>query len=190
MVEAIRALGIVADHEGLAVDKLIERAYFTHRELGLVFFAARVKPGDQVAGIVILDNGLAVLILDVSFMDLRRFDLGLGADPFVVSAPAFPHLDQHDTFHSGTGFDRAADVFVYLAQDAWALVKPTIADVKTASMKKKMKDKAFARSVRREDIVQGAAELGVDLDAHISFCIEAMQRRAGDLGLELRSGDG
>jgi predicted hydrolase (HD superfamily) len=74
---------------------------------------------------------------------------------------------------------------------ACALVKPTkaIADVETASVKKKMKDKAFARGVHREDIVQGAAELGVDLDAHISFCIEAMKRRARDLGLELRSGD-
>jgi len=58
-----------------------------------------------------------------------------------------------------------------------------IADVETASVKKKMKDKAFARGVHREDIVQGAAELGVDLDAHIKFCVVAMQRRAGDLGL-------
>jgi len=68
---------------------------------------------------------------------------------------------------------------------ACALVKPTkaIADVETASVKKKMKDKAFARGVHREDIVQGAAELGVDLDEHIGFCIVAMQRRAGDLGL-------
>jgi predicted hydrolase (HD superfamily) len=74
---------------------------------------------------------------------------------------------------------------------ACALVKPTraIADVETASVKKKMKDKAFARSVHREDIVQGAAELGIDLDAHIGFCIEAMKRRAADLGLELPSGD-
>lgn len=68
---------------------------------------------------------------------------------------------------------------------ACALVKPTkaIADVEMTSVKKKMKDKAFARGVHREDIIQGAAELGVDLDAHISFCIEAMKKRAGDLGL-------
>jgi predicted hydrolase (HD superfamily) len=68
---------------------------------------------------------------------------------------------------------------------ACALVKPTksIADVETAGVKKKMKDKAFARGVHREDIVQGAAELGVDLDAHIGFCIEAMKKRAGELGL-------
>ena len=68
---------------------------------------------------------------------------------------------------------------------ACALVKPTkaIADVEAASVRKKMKDKAFARGVHREDIVQGATELGVDLDAHIAFCIEAMKKRAGELGL-------
>ena len=68
---------------------------------------------------------------------------------------------------------------------ACALVKPSkaIAEVEVASVKKKMKDKAFARAVHREDIVQGAAELGIDLDAHIGFCIEAMRKRAGELGL-------
>jgi predicted hydrolase (HD superfamily) len=68
---------------------------------------------------------------------------------------------------------------------ACALVKPTraIADVEVAGVRKKMKDKAFARGVHREDILQGAAELGVDLDAHIGFCIEAMRKRAGELGL-------
>jgi predicted hydrolase (HD superfamily) len=68
---------------------------------------------------------------------------------------------------------------------ACALVKPTkaIADVETASVRKKMKDKAFARAVHREDIIQGAQELGVELDAHIAFCIEAMKKRAGELGL-------
>ncbi len=68
---------------------------------------------------------------------------------------------------------------------ACALVKPTkaIADVEVAGVRKKMKDKAFARGVNREDILQGAAELGVELDAHIAFCLEAMKRRAGELGL-------
>jgi predicted hydrolase (HD superfamily) len=47
-----------------------------------------------------------------------------------------------------------------------------------------MKDKAFARAVNRDDIVQGAAELGVDLDEHIAFCIRAMQERAEELGLQ------
>jgi len=68
---------------------------------------------------------------------------------------------------------------------ACALVKPTkaIADVEVSSVRKKMKDKAFARGVNREDVIQGAAELGVDLDAHIAFCLEAMKKRATELGL-------
>lgn len=68
---------------------------------------------------------------------------------------------------------------------ACALVKPSkaIADVEVPSVRKKMKDKAFARGVNREDVIQGAAELGVELDAHIAFCIEAMKKRAADLGL-------
>jgi predicted hydrolase (HD superfamily) len=68
---------------------------------------------------------------------------------------------------------------------ACALVKPSkaIADVEVAGVRKKMKDKAFARGVNRQDVIQGAAELGVDLDAHIAFCIEAMKKRAGELGL-------
>lgn len=68
---------------------------------------------------------------------------------------------------------------------ACALVKPTkaIADVEVASVRKKMKDKAFARAVNREDIIQGAAELGVELDAHIGFCLEAMKRHATEIGL-------
>jgi predicted hydrolase (HD superfamily) len=68
---------------------------------------------------------------------------------------------------------------------ACALVKPTksIADVEVAGVRKKMKDKAFARGVNRADVIQGAEELGVDLDAHIGFCIEAMRKRAGELGL-------
>jgi len=68
---------------------------------------------------------------------------------------------------------------------ACALVKPTkaIADVEVASVRKKMKDKAFARAVSREDIVEGAAGLGVDLEEHIGFCIRAMQGSAAELGL-------
>ena len=68
---------------------------------------------------------------------------------------------------------------------ACALVKPTkaIADVEVPSVRKKMKDKAFARGIHREDVIQGANELGVDLDAHIGFCLEAMKKRAGELGL-------
>jgi len=69
---------------------------------------------------------------------------------------------------------------------ACALVKPgkSLAEVEAKSVRKKMKDKAFARSVHREDIVAGAADLGVDLEAHIAFCIEAMKGIARELGLD------
>jgi predicted hydrolase (HD superfamily) len=68
---------------------------------------------------------------------------------------------------------------------ACALVKPTraIADVEVKGVRKKLKDKAFARGVNREDVTRGAAELAVELDAHIAFCLEAMTKRAGELGL-------
>jgi putative nucleotidyltransferase with HDIG domain len=68
---------------------------------------------------------------------------------------------------------------------AVSLVKPgrSVHEVDTKSVRKKMKDKAFARSVSREDIVNGAAEMGVELDEHIDFCIRAMQERAKELGL-------
>ncbi|HVW84029.1 MAG TPA: HDIG domain-containing protein [Bryobacteraceae bacterium] len=68
---------------------------------------------------------------------------------------------------------------------ACALVKPSrkVAEVDVKSVRKKMKDKAFARSVSRDDIVQGAAGLGVDLDEHIAFCIQAMQENAEAIGL-------
>ena len=69
---------------------------------------------------------------------------------------------------------------------AVALVKPgkTLAEVDSTSVRKKMKDKAFARSVSRGDIINGAADLGVDLDEHIAFCIEALKRIAKELGLD------
>jgi predicted hydrolase (HD superfamily) len=69
---------------------------------------------------------------------------------------------------------------------AAALVRPdkSIHSLEAKSVKKRMKDKAFARSVSRDDIVNGAAALGVDLDEHIAFCIEAMKAIAKELGLE------
>src|SRR5438445_385523 len=68
---------------------------------------------------------------------------------------------------------------------ACSYVKPgrSIHEVETKSVKKKLKDKAFARNVNRDDIVNGATEMGVDLDEHIDCCIRAMQARAEELGL-------
>ena len=68
---------------------------------------------------------------------------------------------------------------------ACALVKPTksILDVELAGVKKKMKDKAFARAVKREDIVGGAELLGLSVEEHVGNCLRAMQERAEELGL-------
>ena len=68
---------------------------------------------------------------------------------------------------------------------ATALVKPnkSLAEVDAKSIRKRMKDKAFARSVNRQDIINGAADLGIDLDEHVTFCIEAMKGVATELGL-------
>ena len=70
---------------------------------------------------------------------------------------------------------------------ACALIKPSksIHDVEVAGVRKKLKDKAFARSVNRDDVLNGAKELAVDLDQHIAFCIAAMQKDADALGLNL-----
>jgi putative nucleotidyltransferase with HDIG domain len=69
---------------------------------------------------------------------------------------------------------------------AISYVKPhrSVFEVDVSSVKKKMKDKAFARSVNRQDIIEGALELDVPLDDHIDFCIKAMQARAEELGLK------
>jgi len=69
---------------------------------------------------------------------------------------------------------------------AVVLIKPSksLAEVDVKSVRKRMKDKAFARKVNREDIIQGAASLGVDLDEHIGFCIEALKPIAKELGLD------
>ncbi len=68
---------------------------------------------------------------------------------------------------------------------AVALVRPSksLAEVDAPAVRRKMKDKAFARAVNRDEIVRGAQELGIDLDQHIAFVIQALQRIAPDLGL-------
>ena len=73
---------------------------------------------------------------------------------------------------------------------ACSYVKPnrSIHEVDVKSVRKKLKDKAFARAVNRDDISNGAAALGIELDQHIEFCIAAMQARAAELGLAGTSG--
>ena len=68
---------------------------------------------------------------------------------------------------------------------ACSLVKPDkkVSSVEVSSVKKKLKDKAFARNVSRDDIINGAAELGINLDEHIQFVIEALKSNADNLGM-------
>jgi putative nucleotidyltransferase with HDIG domain len=94
--------------------------------------------------------------------------------------------------HTGIPRETALQKTLYACDElagfitAISYVKPhrSVFEVDVASVKKKMKDKAFARAVNRQDIVDGAAELDVSLDDHIDFCVKAMQTRAEELGLK------
>ena len=93
--------------------------------------------------------------------------------------------------HSGVPRDTEMAKTLYACDElsgflvACALVTPgkTLEQVEVPSVKKKMKRADFARNVNRDDIVNGTAELGVDLDQHIAFCLEAMRGIRGELGL-------
>ena len=93
--------------------------------------------------------------------------------------------------YSGVSRDSLLEKTLYACDElsgflaACSYVKPgkTIDEVDVASVRRKLKDKAFARNVNREDIMRGAEELGVALDEHIDFCINAMKARATELGL-------
>jgi putative nucleotidyltransferase with HDIG domain len=93
--------------------------------------------------------------------------------------------------YSGVSRDTPMEITLFACDElagfitAIALVKPgkSLAEVEVRSVREKMKDKAFARSVNRNDIINGAKDLGVDLDEHIAFCIEALKGIASELGL-------
>lgn len=92
------------------------------------------------------------------------------------------HLERHDLLSKALFACDELSGFVMAA----TLVRPSknIADLEVQSVKKKLKDKAFARGVSREDIHQGATELELNLDDHISFVIEALREVSGKLGLD------
>lgn len=71
----------------------------------------------------------------------------------------------------------------FLTACSYVKLGKSIAEVDVSSVKKKLKDKAFARSVSREDIAEGVRLLNTDLDEHIAFCLEAMKEKARELGL-------
>jgi len=94
--------------------------------------------------------------------------------------------------YSGTARESHLDKALFACDElagfltACALVKPSksIHEVEAGGVKKKMKDKAFARAVKREDITDGAESLGLSVEEHVGNCLRAMQARAGELGLE------
>jgi putative nucleotidyltransferase with HDIG domain len=94
--------------------------------------------------------------------------------------------------YSGVTRDSAMEKALFACDElagfitACALVKPgkSLVEVEPKSVRKKMKDKAFARNVKREDIINGAADLGVELEEHIANCVDAMKAIATELGLD------
>lgn len=107
-----------------------------------------------------------------------------------LSEPACRAILGHATY-SGVPRDTALAKTLFAVDElcgflvACALVRPSrsFADLEVSSVKKKFKDKAFARGVNRDEVRQGADELGVPLDAHISFVIQALRPVEGALGL-------
>jgi predicted hydrolase (HD superfamily) len=107
--------------------------------------------------------------------------------PEVISRAVMSHAE-----YSGVTRDSLMERALFACDElagfitAVALIKPSksLAEVDVKSVRKRMKDKAFARKVNRDDIINGAAELGVDLDEHIALCIEAMKAVAAELGLD------
>jgi predicted hydrolase (HD superfamily) len=107
--------------------------------------------------------------------------------PEVISRAIMSHAEYTDVTRD-TPMEKALFACDELAGfiTAVALIKPgkSLAEVDAKSVRKRMKDKAFARKVNRDDIINGAAALGVDLDEHIAFCIEALKGIADKLGLD------
>jgi predicted hydrolase (HD superfamily) len=107
--------------------------------------------------------------------------------PEIITRAIMSHAD-----YSGVTRDSMMEKALFACDElagfitAVALIKPgkSLAEVDVRSVRKRMKDKAFARKVHREDIINGAAALGVDLDEHIGLCIEAMREIAAELGLD------
>jgi len=141
--------------------------------------------------------GLAGLLHDI---DYERHPSQEAGHPFVgvdllksrgVAGPIIRAVLSHADY-SGVARETLMEKALFAADElsgfviAVALVRPSraVTDVDVASVRRKMKDKAFARGVRREDIVRGAEELGVPLDEHIAFVIEALREVAPQLGLD------
>jgi predicted hydrolase (HD superfamily) len=122
-------------------------------------------------------------------------DHPLKGEPILAARGVNPEIRRAILSHanySGVPRQSALEKALYACDELAGLitavtyVKPrrSVFEVDAPSVRKKMKDKAFARSVNRQDIIDGAKELGVELDEHIAFCVRAMQDRAEELGLK------
>jgi putative nucleotidyltransferase with HDIG domain len=138
--------------------------------------------------------GIVGLLHDFDFERHPTADEHPFAGAQILRERGYPELAEdilsHATY-SGVPRDTALRKALYAVDEltgfitAVALVRPTksLSDVEPSSVRRKMKDKAFARAVNREDIIKGAEELGVDLDEHIRFVTESLKPVAKELGL-------
>lgn len=158
-------------------------------EAAMRAYAGRLGEDPEVWGIVGLLHDF----------DYERYPSAEAGHPFkgaeVLRAQGYPEfvvkaiLSHAD--YSGVPRETALEKTLFACDElcgfitAAALIRPTksVLDLEASSVRKRMKDKAFARNVKREDIVKGAEELGIDLSEHITFVIKAMQGIADDLGL-------
>jgi len=152
------------------------------------YFARRAGDDEDVWGI-------AGMLHDFDFEQNPTLETHAFAGARILRERGWPEaiaraVESHGD-HTGVKRESAMEKTLFAVDElsgfvtACALVKPnkSIFEVDVPSVRKKMKDRAFARAVSREDIVNGAAQLGVDLDAHIAEVIEAMKGAAATLGL-------
>ena len=156
--------------------------------------------GDDSA-LFALPYQLAGLLHDFDYDRHPSLDEHVWVGIKVLEAQGWPEEIRHAILahadYTGTPRDSHLDRALFACDElsgfltACALVKPSrsIHDVEVSSVRKKMKDKAFARGVLRDDIVAGAELLGVTVDEHIDNCLRAMQAEAATLGLNGSSHD-
>ncbi len=138
----------------------------------------------------------AALLHDFDYERHPSLDEHVWVGVKVLTEQGWPDAVRHAVLahasYTSTPFESHLDKALFASDElsgfltACALVKPSksIHDVEVAGVRKKMKDKAFARGVLREDITRGADLLGIPVEEHIGNCLRAMQREAVMLGLE------
>ena len=158
--------------------------------------AARRGVQGEAAEAFVLPYRLAGLLHDFDYEKHPSLDEHVWVGAKVLEAQGWPadirHAIMAHAEYTGTPRESHLDRALFACDElsgfltACALVKPSksIHDVELSGVRKKMKDKAFARGVLREDIVAGADLLGVSVEEHIGNCLVAMQAQAATLGLE------